>query len=60
MGLDVPFIVHTAVDIPPAIFMRFSELVVRIKPCPAASLVAELELLIADRQRSISAAAGVA
>ena len=48
VGLDIPFIVHTAVGLPPALATRFSNLVVRIKPCPAASLVAQLELLLAE------------
>ncbi|MBR7621465.1 hypothetical protein JKL49_18885 [Phenylobacterium sp. 20VBR1] len=48
VGLNVPFIVHTAVDLPSGLAARFSDLVVRIKPCPAASLVAQLELLLAE------------
>ena len=48
MGLNVPLIVHTAVDLPSGLTTRFSDLVVRIKPCPAASLVAHLELLLAE------------
>lgn len=47
VGLDVPFIVHTAVDLPLAMKTRFSGLVVQIKPCPAANLVEHLERLIA-------------
>ena len=46
MGLRVPFIIHTAVDLPPALAARFSNLVVQIKPCPAANLVAQLEILL--------------
>ena len=57
VGLDVPFIVHTAVDIPPALATRFSDLVVQIKPCPAASLIAQLESLLAEHERSATAAA---
>ena len=52
VGLDVPFIVHTAVDLPPALATRFSDLVVRLKPCAAASLVSQLEILIADHERT--------
>ena len=48
VGLEVPFIVHTAADVPPELSTRFSRLVVQIKPCPAASLVAQLEILLAE------------
>jgi CheY-like chemotaxis protein len=51
MGLDIPFIVHTAVDLPPALKARFSGLIVQTKPCPAANLVAQLESLIAGLGR---------
>jgi len=54
VGLDVPFIVHTAVDLPPALATRFSGLVVQIKPCPAANLVAQLESLIAEHERVVA------
>jgi len=56
VGLDVPFIVHTAVDLPPALATRFSDLVVQIKPCPAATLIAQLEILIAGHERAVAAA----
>ena len=59
-GLDIPFIIHTAVDLPPELATRFADLVVQIKPCPAASLVAQLEILIFNSQRVDSAVAGVA
>ena len=49
----VPFIVHTAVDLPPALATRFSGLVVQIKPCPPAILVARLEGLIAGHERAV-------
>ncbi len=48
VGREVPFIVHTAVEVPPDLSTRFSGLVVWIKPCPAASLVAQLEILLAE------------
>ena len=57
VGLGVPFIIHTAVDVPPELATRFSDLVVRIKPCPAATLVAQLESLIAEHARAVAAAA---
>lgn len=53
VGRGVPFIVHTAVDLPPAM-LRFSDLVVRTKPCPAARLVAELRILLDEHQRAAS------
>ena len=60
VGLDIPFIVHTAVDIPPSLATRFSGLIIQIKPCPAANLVAQLEGLIAGHGRDapLAAAAG--
>jgi DNA-binding response OmpR family regulator len=59
-GLDIPFIIHTAVDLPPELATRFADLVVQIKPCPAASLVAQLEILIFNSERETSAEVGVA
>ena len=56
VGLDVPFIVHTAVNLPPALATRFSGLVVQIKPCPAATLVAQLEILLAEHERAVATA----
>ena len=56
VGLDVPFIVHTAVDLPPALATRFSGLVVQLKPCPAATLVAQLEILLAEHERAVATA----
>ena len=57
VGLNVPFIVHTAVDLPPALTARYSGLVVQIKPCPAAILVEQLETLLAARQPATAPAA---
>ena len=53
VNLSVPLIVHTAVDLPPALEKRFSGLVVQKKPCAAAVLVARLESLIAGHQRAV-------
>ena len=53
---DIPFIVHTAVDLPPALATRFSDLVVQIKPCPPAHLIAQLETLIAEYERALGVA----
>ena len=52
VGLDIPFIVHTAVDLPSAMTARFSELVVQLKPCPAATLIAQLGIMLATRDRA--------
>ena len=57
VGRGVPFIVHTAVDLPPALATRFSGLVVQIKPCPAARLVAQLENMLAEHGRVVGGAA---
>ena len=54
VDLCVPFIIHTAVDLPPALATRFSGLVVQIKPCPPAILVARLESLLAGSKRARS------
>ena len=56
VDLDVPFIVHTAVDLPQALATRFTGLVVQIKPCSAARLVARLEVLIAEHKRAVGSA----
>ncbi len=53
VDLCVPFIIHTAVDLPTALSTRFSGLVVQIKPCPPAILVARLESLLAGRERAV-------
>ena len=53
LGLDVPFMIHTAVNLPPALATRFSGMVVQIKPCPAANLVARLEGLITGHRRTV-------
>lgn len=53
VGLDIPFIVQTAVELPPALAARFSGLVVQIKPFPAATLVARLEVLLAKHERPV-------
>ncbi|WP_426029274.1 hypothetical protein [Brevundimonas sp. TWP2-3-4b2] len=57
VSLDVPFIIHTAVDLPPSLAARFPNLVVRIKPCPAASLVAQLEILLVEHGHAVEGAA---
>ena len=57
VGRGVPFIVHTAVDLPPALATRFPGLVVQIKPCAAARLVAQLENMLAEHRRVVGGAA---
>ena len=49
----VPFIIHTAVDLPPSLTTRISGLVVQIKPCPPAILVARLESLITGHEHIV-------
>lgn len=56
VDLDIPFILHTAVDLPPAMAARFPGLVVQIKPCPAATIVARLEVLLAKHKCPIGEA----
>jgi len=55
VGRGIPFIVHTAVDLPPALAARFSNLVVQIKPCPAANLVTQLAILLGEREPAVGA-----
>ena len=53
VDLCVPLIIHTAVDLPPALSTRFSGLVVQIKPCPPAILVARLESFLAGHEHAV-------
>ena len=53
VNLCMPFVIHTAVDLPTALSTRFSGLVVQIKPCAPAILVARLESLLAGRERAV-------
>ena len=50
VDLGVTFIVQTAVDLTAEMTARFPGLVVQIKPCPAASLIAQLEVLLIARE----------
>ena len=52
VGLGVPFIIHTAVDLPKALAARFPALEVQTKPCRAAVLVARLETMVAEHVRA--------
>ena len=47
--LDVPVILQTGVGLPLGLAARFPGLVVQIKPCLAADLIAQLEALISDQ-----------
>ena len=46
LDLKIPVILQTGVEAPPALAARFPDLIVHIKPCIAAKLVAQLEILI--------------
>ncbi len=48
LELEIPVILQTGVEAPPELVARFPDLVVHIKPCVAAELVAELVALIAS------------
>lgn len=49
--LGIPLILQTGIGLPPELAARFPDLVVNIKPCAAARLVAQLATLIADHSR---------
>ncbi len=51
-GLDIPIILQTGVGLPAGLGERFPDLVIQIKPCLTANLIAQLETLIADHERS--------
>ncbi len=48
LALGIPVILQTGIEAPPELMARFPNLVVHIKPCVAAKLVAELGTLIAS------------
>ena len=48
LALGIPVILQTGIEAPPELMARFPDLVVHIKPCVAAKLVAELGTLIAS------------
>jgi len=45
---NIPVIIQTGVEVPPGLAARFPDLIVHIKPCVAAELVAQLVTLIAS------------
>ena len=51
----IPVILQTGIGLPPKLAARFPDLQVNIKPCAAATLVAQLEALILSR-RSVRSA----
>lgn len=51
LAAGIPIILQTGVGLPAELIARYPDLPVQIKPCPAESLVAQLAMLIADRQR---------
>jgi DNA-binding response OmpR family regulator len=54
-GSGIPVIVQTGVGLPQHLTRRFPDLIVHLKPCVAAALVAELAGLIADwRTRGVA------
>ena len=48
----IPIILQTGVGLPAELVARFPDLTVQIKPCTAASLVAQLVTLITERRTS--------
>ena len=46
----IPMILQTGIGLPLNLATRFPELTVQIKPCAAATLVVQLEALIANRR----------
>ncbi len=46
LSLKIPVILQTGVEVPPSLLARFPDLIVHIKPCEAAKLVAQLVALI--------------
>lgn len=49
LSLKIPVILQTGVEAPPDLVARFPDLIVCIKPCVAAQLVAQLVTLLARR-----------
>ena len=57
VGMGASVILQTGVGLPPDLAARFPNLIVHIKPCVAAKLVAQLEVLIAEHERPLGAGA---
>ena len=52
-SLNIPIILQTGLGLPPGLAARFPDLVVQIKPCLAADLIARLGTLISDHERAV-------
>lgn len=50
IAAGIPMIIQTGIGLPPKLAARFPDLTVQIKPCAAATLVLQLEALIANRR----------
>ncbi len=53
LTLNIPVILQTGVEAPPELAARFPDLIVHIKPCVAANLVAQLVTLVANRPSAL-------
>jgi len=53
LTLNIPVILQTGVEAPPELVARFPDLIVHIKPCVAANLVAQLVTLVANRPSAL-------
>lgn len=51
-GKNVPMIIQTGVGLPRDLATRFPGLVVHIKPCSAAGLIAQLEAMLVEQEAS--------
>ncbi len=51
MRLGIPVILQTGNSLPPELAARFPDLIVHIKPCVAAKLVAQLATLVSEHRR---------
>jgi len=60
LTLGIPVILQTGIEAPPELMARFPDLVVHIKPCVAAKLVAELVTLIAKGSSAVPPNSGPA
>ncbi len=58
LALGIPVILQTGIEAPPELLARFPDLVVHIKPCIAAKLVAELVTLVVNCRRAALPDAG--
>lgn len=52
MSDDIPFVVQTGVGLPCDLAAKFPDIVVRIKPCAATDMVAQLAVMIAAKRKA--------